>query len=51
MFEYASDETCSNDGTSGDSRRRGVGLCQHLCAHIGSVGFVYLLHLSCVPPS
>ena len=25
--------------------------CQHLCAHIGSVGFVYLLHLSCVPPS
>ena len=26
-------------------------LCQHLCAHIGSVGFVYLLHLSCVPPS
>ena len=28
-----------------------VGICQHLCAHIGSVGFVYLLHLSCVPPS
>ena len=26
-------------------------ICQHLCAHIGSVGFVYLLHLSCVPPS
>ena len=27
------------------------GSCQQLCAHIGGVGFVYLLHLSCVPPS
>ena len=26
-------------------------LCQHLCAHTGIVGFVYPLHLSCVPPS
>ena len=26
-------------------------LCQQLCAHIGSVGFVYLQHLSCVPSS
>ena len=25
------------------------GSCQQLCAHIGSVGFVYLQHLSCVP--
>ena len=23
--------------------------CQQLCAHVGSVGFVYLRHLSCVP--
>ena len=23
--------------------------CQKLCAHVGSVGFVYLRHLSCVP--
>ena len=25
------------------------GSCQQLCAHVGSVGFVYLRHLSCVP--
>ena len=25
--------------------------CQQLCAHIGSVGFVYFQHLSCVPSS
>ena len=24
-------------------------LCQQLCAHVGSVGFVCLRHLSCVP--
>ena len=34
-----------------DVRTKPLGGCQHLCAHIGSVGFVYLLHLSCVPPS
>ena len=27
------------------------GSCQQLCAHIGSVGFVYLQHLTCVPSS
>ena len=26
-----------------------VGWCQQLCAHVGSVGFVCLRHLSCVP--
>ena len=42
-----------SDGREG-GRERGLEEmegCQHLCAHIGSVGFVYLQHLSCVPPS
>ena len=34
-----------------DRTGKPVSVCQQLCAHIGSVGFVYLQHLSCVPSS